>query len=220
MITIALVDDEPLFIAGLAMMLDAQEDMRVLWQAVEGADAIRRHRRSEPDVLLLDIQMPGVDGLTTIRQLVDDGTRARIVILTTFDDDEYVLAAVEAGAAGFLLKDTPPEQLIDAIRTVHRGDSVISPGPTRQLFSTLRGGIGRRGIPVPRREPVDLTARETEILTLIAQGRSNQEICDRLWLSMPTVKTHIGNLLAKTHSRDRVQLVLYALRCGIAAPLV
>lgn len=220
MIRIALADDDPLFTAGLAMVLDAQEGLHVIWEAIDGADAIRQHRHTEPDVLLLDIQMPGTDGLTAIRELVSEGTGARIIILTTFESDEYVLTAIEAGAAGFLLKNTPPDTLIEAIHTVYHGDSVISPGPTRRLFSTFRNrptpSIGSGSV-TEQQIPADLTTRESEVLTLIARGLSNQEICDRLWLSMPTIKTHISNLLAKTHSRDRVQLVLYALRTGIAS---
>ena len=220
MITVALADDEPLFTAGLAMIIDAQPDLRVLWQAVDGADAIRQHGRAEPDVLLCDIRMPGVDGLAATKHLVDDGTTARIVILTTFQADEYVLAAIEHGAAGFLLKNTPPDDLLAAIRTVHAGDAVISPGPTRRLFASYRAGagpaLGHAAAPAEAQAVDLLTRREREVLQLVAQGLSNQEICDRLWLTMPTVKTHIGNLLAKTHSRDRVQLVLLALRTGIA----
>lgn len=222
MITIGLADDDPLFTAGLAMILDAQKGLHVLWQAIDGADAIRQNRRTEPDILLLDIQMPVTDGLTAVRHLISDGTGARIIILTTFESDEYVLTAVEAGAAGFLLKNTPPQALIDAIHTVYHGDSVISPGPTRRLFSTFRSRpalstFSGSDFVAEQPLPTDLTARENEILTHIARGLSNQEICDHLWLSMPTIKTHIGNLLAKTHSRDRVQLVLYALRKGIAS---
>ena len=220
MITIALADDEPLFTAGLAMILNAQPDMRVLWQAIDGADAIRRHAIEQPDVLLCDIQMPGTDGLETVRQVTAQGAETRIVMLTTFETDEYVLTAIEHGAAGFLLKNTPPDELITSIRTVHSGDAVISPGPTRKLFSTYRQITQQaRGS-----DPHDadtaladtLTPREREVVELVAQGLSNKEICTRLWLSMPTVKTHIGNLMAKTHSRDRVQLALYALRSGIA----
>lgn len=140
MITIGLADDEPLFTAGLATLLAAQPDLRVLWQASDGADAIRRHRHDPADILLLDIQMPGTDGLTATTRLVADDAPGKIIILTTFDTDEYVLAAVEAGAAGFLLKNTAPGQLIDAIRTVAHGDGVISPGPTRRLFATFRHG--------------------------------------------------------------------------------
>jgi DNA-binding NarL/FixJ family response regulator len=218
MITVGLADDEPLFTAGLAMILDAQPDMRILWQAIDGADAIRRHQRAQPDVLLLDIQMPGTDGLAVSRQLIADDTPSRIVILTTFDADEYVLTAIEAGAAGFLLKNTSPDRLVEGIRTVHRGDAVISPGPTRRLFASYR--TRPSGIEASRAaegdSPDALTARERDVLALIAKGLTNSEICARLRLSMPTIKTHIGNLLAKTHSRDRVQLVLYALRTGIA----
>lgn len=217
MITIALVDDEPLFTAGLAMMIDAQPGMGVIWQAVDGADAIRQHRHSPPDVLLLDIQMPGIDGLAVTQQLVAENTPSRIIILTTFSADEYVLTAIEAGAAGFLLKNTAPDHLIEAIRTVHSGDSVISPGPTRRLFASYRNRPGTTGSTVGLTDQPDkLTARERDVLALIARGMTNGEICEHLWLSMPTVKTHISNLLSKTQSRDRVQLVLYALRNDIA----
>ncbi|WP_236865972.1 response regulator [Brevibacterium daeguense] len=220
MITIGLADDEPLFTAGLAMILDAQPDMAVLWQAIDGADALRHHHQEQPDILLLDIQMPTLDGLAATQQLITAGTRSKIIILTTFDRDEYVLTAVEAGAAGFLVKNTPPDHLTEAIRSVHRGDAVISPGPTRRLFAAFRlGPATRPSAPstMDERAVSELTARERDILVLIADGRTNQEICDELWLSMPTVKTHIGNLLAKTSARDRVQLVLFALRNGLAA---
>jgi DNA-binding NarL/FixJ family response regulator len=219
MIAVALADDEPLFTTGLAMMLDAQPDMQVIWQAIDGADAIRQHSRAEPDILLCDIQMPGTDGLEATRQLVATETSTRIIMLTTFEADEYVLTAIEHGAAGFLLKNTPPDELIAAIRTVHNGNAVISPGPTRRLFATYRSSPN----PAQRLEPMgtgagilaSLTRREREVIELVAQGLSNQEICDKLWLTMPTVKTYIGNLLAKTGSRDRVQLALFALRTGI-----
>ena len=217
-ISVGLADDEPLFTAGLAMILDAQPELRVSWQAIDGADALRHCARDEPDVLLLDIRMPGMDGLEATRRLVAGGVRTRIVVLTTFSEDEYVLTAVEAGAAGFLLKNTPPADLIEAIRTVRRGDAVISPGPTRGLFAAFRSP-SERG-PSPSRGDLDvlrrLTNREREVLDLVARGLTNREICERLWLSMPTVKTHVGNLMAKTHARDRVQLVLFALRTGLA----
>lgn len=217
MIAVALADDEPLFTAGLAMILDAQPDMRVIWQAIDGADAIRRHEHERPDVLLCDIQMPVTDGLEVVKQLIAEGTATRIVMLTTFEADEYVLTAVEHGAAGFLLKNTPPDQLIAAIRTVHSGNAVISPGPTRRLFAAYRHTPRNPGEHEEDSALVEtLTQREREVIELVAQGLSNQEICDHLWLSMPTVKTHIGNLIAKTHARDRVQLALYALRTGLA----
>ncbi|GMA27701.1 response regulator [Arenivirga flava] len=221
MISVAVVDDEPLFADGLAMILDAQPDLRVLWQAGDGAEAVRRHAGQPPDVLLCDIQMPVLDGLETVRSLVAAGAMTRIVMLTTFAANEYVLGAIERGASGFLLKNTPPADLIAAIRTVHRGDAVISPGPTRELFATYRRAAAQRPATVPRPDGDDarsaLTRRESEVIRLIASGMSNREICDHLWLSMPTVKTHVGNLMAKTGSRDRVQLVLHALRSGIAA---
>lgn len=238
MIRIGLADDEPLFSAGMAMLLGAQEDMEVLWQAVDGADALRRQRRDPADVLLLDVQMPVMGGLTATQRLVEDKTPGRIVILTTFDTDGYVLGAIEAGAAGFLLKNTAPQDLIAAVRTVHSGDSVISPGPTRRLVLAMRQGLEAHaasrtgagtalgpGAPGPQAAepsgvapavlPDHVTDREREILALIAMGLTNQELCDRLWLSMATIKTHVSHLLAKTGCRDRVQLVLLALRTGV-----
>ena len=235
MIRLGLVDDEPLFTMGLAMLLGAQPDMEVVWRAVDGNDALRRNDADPVDVLLLDVQMPGLDGLAATRELMARGTTGRVVILTTFDTDGYVMGAIEAGAAGFLLKNTPPQDLIAAIRTVHDGDSVISPGPTRRLLTAVRtgqvsstlgndAGAGRHAsedsVEAVRaaeasQQVAALTQREREILALIALGLTNQEICDREWLSMPTVKTHVSHLLSKTGCRDRVQLVLLALRGGV-----
>ena len=224
-IRIGLTDDEPLLTAGLAMLLGAQDDMEVVWQAADGYETLRRAETDPVDVLLLDVQMPGLDGLVTTRRLVGAGAQGRIVILTTFDTDGYVLGSIEAGAAGFLLKNIPPKRLIEAVRTVHAGDSVISPGPTRRLLTAMRSGRAGGGRqaeaaqaqPAPVRLPADLTGREREVLGLVAAGLTNQEICDRLWLSMPTVKTHVSHLLAKTGARDRVQLVLVALRTGVVS---
>ena len=236
MIRLGLADDEPLFTMGLAMLLGAQPDMEVVWRAVDGNDALRCNAADPVDVLLLDVQMPGLDGLAATRELMARGTTGRVVILTTFDTDGYVMGAIEAGAAGFLLKNTPPQDLIAAIRTVHDGDSVISPGPTRQLLTAVRtgqvssaragGGAGRHAsedsVEAVRaaeasQQVAGLTQREREILALIALGLTNQEICDREWLSMPTVKTHVSHLLSKTGCRDRVQLVLLALRGCVVA---
>ncbi len=214
-IRVALVDDEPLFTAGLAMLLGAQPDIEVAWQAGDGGQALRRAQSDPVDVILLDVQMPGLDGLATTRRLIEAGAQGRIVILTTFDTDGYVMGAIEAGAAGFLLKNTAPERLIEAVRTVHAGDSVISPGPTRRLLTAVRAGQVEQTRTQPPPLPGGLTERETEVLALVARGLTNQEICDRLWLSMATVKTHISHLLAKTGARDRVQLVLLALRTGV-----
>ena len=235
MIRLGLADDEPLFTMGLAMLLGAQPDMEVVWRAVDGNDALKRNAADPVDVLLLDVQMPGLDGLATTRELMARGITGRVVILTTFDTDGYVMGAIEAGAAGFLLKNTPPQDLITAIRTVHDGDSVISPGPTRRLLTAVRtgqvsgtlgndAGAGRHAsedsVEAVRaaeasQQVAALTQREREILALIALGLTNQEICDREWLSMPTVKTHVSHLLSKTGCRDRVQLVLLALRGGV-----
>ena len=222
MITIAVTDDEPLFAAGLAMILNAQPDLRVVWQAGEGGEAVRRQEREPVDVILMDIQMPGTDGVTATRQLLAQSPLARVIVLTTFDSHGHVLSAIEAGAAGFLLKNTPPGDLVSAIRTVHRGDAVISPGPTRTLFETYRGDRSslswhKGSLLTDQRVLESLSNREREVLDLIAQGLANQDICDRLWLSMPTVKTHIGNLIAKTGSTNRVQLALFALRTGVVS---
>ena len=235
MIRLGLADDEPLFTMGLAMLLGAQPDMEVVWRAVDGNDALMRNDADPVDVLLLDVQMPGLDGLAATRELMARGITGRVVILTTFDTDGYVMGAIEAGAAGFLLKNTPPQDLITAIRTVHDGDSVISPGPTRRLLTAVRtgqvsgtlgndAGAGRHAsedsVEAVRaaeasQQVAALTQREREILALIALGLTNQEICDREWLSMPTVKTHVSHLLSKTGCRDRVQLVLLALRGSV-----
>ena len=235
MIRLGLADDEPLFTMGLAMLLGAQPDMEVVWRAVNGKEALARNAADPVDVLLLDVQMPALDGLAATRELMARGITGRVVILTTFDTDGYVMGAIEAGAAGFLLKNTPPQDLITAIRTVHDGDSVISPGPTRRLLTAVRtgqvsstlgndAGAGRHAsedsVEAVRaaeasQQVAALTQREREILALIALGLTNQEICDREWLSMPTVKTHVSHLLSKTGCRDRVQLVLLALRGGV-----
>lgn len=220
MIRIGMADDEPLFLAGLAMLLDAQEDMEVSWRAGNGKEALDLAARSPVDVLLLDVQMPLCDGLEATRRFVSRALSGRIVILTTFDTEGYVLGAIEAGASGFLLKNTPPQSLIDAIRTLASGDSVISPGPTRRLIRAMRETTAPNRDSRERApsEPIsaELTEREVEVLALIAQGLTNQEMCDRLWVSMPTIKTHVSHLLVKTGARDRVQLVLYALRTGVA----
>ena len=225
-IRIGLTDDEPLLTAGLAMLLGAQSDMEVVWQAADGHQALRRAESDPVDVLLLDIQMPGLDGLDTTRRLVSGGAQGRIIILTTFDTDGYVLGAIEAGAAGFLLKSTAPERLVEAVRTVHAGDSVISPGPTRRLLGAVRRGAPAPSDPTARAAPAPGGAGEggglrgrgragRGVSAVIRIGLTNREICDRLWVSMPTVKTHVSHLLAKTGSRDRVQLVLLALRSGV-----
>lgn len=220
MITVALVDDEPLFTAGLSMVLETQPDIRVLWTAQGGLEGIAHCEEDAPEVMLLDIRMPGLDGLETIRRLVESGAATRVVILTTFSADEYVLTAIEAGASGFLLKNTPPDELAEAVRTVSRGDAVISPEATRHLFKAYRtqGAVDSKRPGAVESDLVSgLTSRERDVLELIGLGLTNQEICDKLWLSMSTVKTHVSMLMSKTYSRDRVQLALLSLRCGFAS---
>ena len=226
-IRIGLADDEPLFAQGLAMILRSQPDFSVRWQAVHGQDALARARHEAVDVLLMDVQMPVMDGIEATRRFVDDGLGGRVVILTTFDADDFVLRGIDAGASGFLLKTTPPPGLIDAVRTVHSGDSVISPGPTSTLLRAVRApGAPPLAAAASSRAHADpggqealrracLTGKEVEVLRLIARGLTNQEICEAQWVSMATVKTHVGHLLAKTGARDRVQLVLFALRTGL-----
>ncbi|WP_017571271.1 response regulator [Nocardiopsis halotolerans] len=221
MIRVGLADDQVLFTAGMAMVIDSQPDLAVAWEAGDGAEAVTRQRADPVDVLLMDVQMPGTDGLGATRALVSSGADCRIVILTTFDTDEYVVEGVEAGAAGFLLKNTPPEELLEAVRTVHRGDSVVSASSTRRLLQHVRpllGGPSAPSAPLDRgtrRAVESLTPREQEVLVAVALGYTNTEICERLVLSMPTVKTHVGHVLAKTGSRDRVQAVLFAFRAGL-----
>ncbi|WP_291473380.1 response regulator transcription factor [Corynebacterium sp.] len=245
--TVALADDQQLVRAGFAMVLDSQDDIEVVWQAVDGVEAVRLAEQQPVDIVLMDVQMPNLDGISATRQIVDTGVRGpggeptRVVVLTTFDNDEYVMSSITAGASGFLLKDADPEDLIDAVRTVGEASAVISPKATARLLRQVRaggtdagaGGLGGadagRGIAtssdVPAPGPDDdlglvdpLTPREREILVLMATGASNQEIAARLFVSLPTVKTHVGRVLAKTGSRDRVHAVLFAFRHGLVDP--
>lgn len=240
-ITVGLADDQILVRAGFAMVLDSQEDIEVCWQAANGREAVEAARSTPCDVILMDIQMPELNGIDATKALVDEGISARIVVLTTFDNDEYVIGSIAAGASGFLLKDTDPEELIDAVRTVGESAAVVSPKATARLLRQIREGMpgdGQRGAVdgEPRNSashapgstsevvsdgprlpdlPEPLTVRELEILRLIAMGRSNTEIADELFLSLSTVKTHVGRVLAKTGSRDRVHVVLWAFRHGV-----
>ena len=233
MIRLGLADDEPLHIMGLATLLGAQPDVEIIWRATDGKEALARNAADPADVLLLDVQMPGLSGPATTRELMASGATGRVVILTASDTDGSVMDAIEAGASGLLLTSTPPQELAAAIRAVHDGSSVISPGPTRRLLTAAhagqvrgvraREGAGRHASEALRAAEdfqlvADLTQREREILALIALGLSDQEICDRKWLSMPTVTTHVRHLLSTTGCRDRVQLVLLALRGGVVDP--
>jgi DNA-binding NarL/FixJ family response regulator len=215
-IRVVLVDDQALFRAGIRMVVASQPDLEVVGEASDGAEAIGVVRATRPDVVLMDIRMPVMDGLTATAQLLDDpvfdGAPPRIVMLTTFDLDEAAARAIRQGASGFLLKDADPEFLLAAIRTVHSGSSVIAASATRELFATFAA---------PEQKPVppafaELTDREREIFGLAARGLSNAEIAQREFLSEATVKTHISRILAKLALRDRVQLVVFAFEHGLA----
>lgn len=216
---IALVDDQPLVRTGFAMMIDSQDDLEVVVQAPDGADAVEQLRARQVDVVLMDVRMPRMDGIEATRQILamrSPERAPRIIVLTTFDLDEYVVAAIRAGASGFLLKDAQPEDLLAAIRTVHRGDAVIAPSATRRLLE--------RVVATPEPEEKDtsildqLTEREREVLTLMGRGCSNQEIGAELFVAEATVKTHVGRVLAKLQARDRVQAVIIAFETGLVTP--
>jgi len=216
-IGIVIADDQALVRAGFRMILDAESDMRVLTEADDGAQAVEAVRRSRPDVVLMDIRMPGMDGLEATRRIVGDGSGPpRVLMLTTFDLDEYVFDALRAGASGFLLKDIPPEELVAGIRVVAHGDALLAPVVTRRLIEAFV-----REHPMARQPPpglAELTPRELEILGLIARGLSNAEIAAELVVSTTTVKTHVARVLSKLGLRDRVQAVVLAYETGVVAP--
>ena len=213
MIRVVLVDDDAMVRTGLRLILSAAPDIEVVGEAADGSAASVMVRRERPDVVLLDVRMPGVDGLTAARDLLADAaTPWRVVMLTTFDLDEYVYAALAAGASGFLLKDVPPERLVAAVRQVHDGDVLLAPDITRRLVARY---AQPRGGPDPL---APLTDRERDVLALIARGLSNVEIASALHLGEATVKTHVGRILAKLDLRDRAQAVVAAYEAGLVRP--
>ncbi len=226
-IRVVIADDQELVRAGFAMVIGSQQDMQVVGQARDGADAVRVAESLHPDVVLMDVRMPGMDGIEATRRITalesgaDEGARpTRVIILTTFDLDEYVMAAINAGASGFLLKDTEPETLLSSIRTVYQGNAIIAPSATKRLIEKMMEDGYTKPHPVPEAAPAapvytdpeldELTDREREVLIEIAHGLSNQEIADKLFISLPTVKTHVAHILAKINARDRVQAVVFA----------
>lgn len=215
MIDVVLVDDHELVRAGFRMILDAEPDIRILGEAADGTSAVDEVRRLRPDVVLMDVQMPGRDGIEATRVLAEAGCPSRVVILTTFERDDFIVAALRAGASGFLLKNAPPEQLIDAVRTVAAGDALLAPSVTRRLLARF----AEQGV-VHRRDDLlaELTAREREVLELVATGRSNAEVGAVLHLGEATVKTHLSRVLAKLDLRDRVQAVVFAYESGLVTP--
>jgi DNA-binding NarL/FixJ family response regulator len=213
-IRVLVADDQSMVRAGFRMLLADQEDIEVVAEAGNGLEAITQAARFDPTVVLMDIRMPELDGLEASRRILEHNDNARVLILTTFDLDEYVYEALRVGASGFVLKDDPPELLIGAVRTVAAGEALLSPTVTRRVikeFTTM-----------PRREPPpeldELTAREREIFLLIAHGLSNGELAERLTISDTTVKTHVTHILQKLHLRDRVQAVVLAYRAGLIEP--
>ncbi|GAA5229376.1 response regulator [Arthrobacter cryoconiti] len=228
-IRVALVDDQQLVRSGFGMLINSQPDLCVVVEAGNGNEALAALSSTAADVVLMDVRMPGMDGIETTRRLMERIKVApvgswlsglRIVVLTTFDLDEYALAAIHAGASGFLLKDAPPEELLGAIRTVFAGDAVIAPSTTRRLLDHVAPLLSA---PSPANDAASnavasLTAREHEVFVLIANGLSNPEIALQLFVSEATVKTHVGHILAKLGARDRVQVVVIAYETGIVTP--
>jgi DNA-binding NarL/FixJ family response regulator len=209
MTSVLVADDQELVRAGLRTILERRDGIEVLGEAADGREAVREARRLRPDVVLMDVRMPGLDGIAATRELA--GSPCRVLMLTTFDLDEYVYDALRAGASGFLLKDAPPDRLVEAIRAVAAGDVLLAPSITRRLVERYAGGPG--AAPAPGLD--ELTAREREVLVLIARGLSNTEIAAELVVSMPTVKTHVGRVFLKLGLRDRAQAVIVAYEAGL-----
>jgi DNA-binding NarL/FixJ family response regulator len=210
---ILIVDDQALVRGGLRMILDAQPDLEVIGEATDGHEALKQARELAPDLVLMDVRMPELDGLETTRRLLGRDPSPKVVVLTTFDLDDYVYEAIRAGASGFLLKSAPPQQLVAGIRTVMAGDALLAPEITRRLLDRFVARPPRRaGIPP---DFAELSERELEVLRLIADGRSNAEIATDLFLSEATVKTHVTHILTKLRLRDRVQAVALAYRTGL-----
>jgi DNA-binding NarL/FixJ family response regulator len=218
MIKVLIADDQAMVRQGFGALLSAQPDLVVVGDAADGAAAVRETRRLDPDVVLMDVRMPVLDGLAATRQLLDgrrEGDGPKVLILTTFDLDDYVYEALRAGASGFLLKDAPADELVHAVRVVAGGEALLAPSVTRRLISEFAARPGRSR---PRPTALDaLTPRETEVLRLIARGRSNAEIAADLVVAEQTVKTHIGRILAKLNLRDRAQAVVLAYETGLVA---
>ncbi|GGR03016.1 response regulator [Streptomyces pilosus] len=223
MTTVLIADDQPLQRFGFRMLLESQDDLTVLGEASNGGEAVRMTAELHPDVVLMDIRMPGTDGIEATRRIVASGDRTRVLILTTFDLDEYAHAGLRAGASGFLIKDAQPEELLSGIRSVATGDAVVAPSLTRRLLDAyahrLPAGSATAGAARDEDPRLStLTEREREILTVIGKGWTNTEIAGRLHLAESTVKTHVGRILAKTGSRDRIQAVILAYDTKLVEP--
>lgn len=217
MIRVLIADDQALVRSGFRMILEARADLEVVGEAENGETAIELARELEPDVVLMDVRMPVLDGVEATRRLLEAGSEARVIILTTFDLDEYVFEALRAGASGFLLKDVQPAQLVEAIRVVASGEALLAPSITRRLLDRFAASLDA-SLRTPPPELDSLTPRELEILRLIAGGLTNAEIASELFVSETTVKTHVSSVLHKLNLRDRVQAVVLAYEAGLVRP--
>jgi DNA-binding NarL/FixJ family response regulator len=213
-ISVLVADDQPLVRSGFRMVLEGRPDLELVGEAADGDEALRLSRELDPDVILMDVRMPNLDGVEATRRLVESGARARVLVLTTFDLDEYVYAAIRAGASGFLLKDVEPTELVDAIRVVAAGNSLFGPEATQRLLERFaEPPASTRAVELDQ-----LTDREREILSLMANGLSNAELAQRLYLTEATIKSHVSSILRKLGVRDRVQAVITAYESGLVRP--
>ncbi|KMS75171.1 LuxR family transcriptional regulator [Streptomyces viridochromogenes] len=217
MTTVLIVDDQALQRLGFSMLMEQHPDLTVVGEATHGAEAVRMTAELHPDVVLMDVRMPGMDGIEATRRIVTSGGRSRVLVMTTFDLDEYAYDALRAGASGFLLKDALPEELLAGVRAVAAGDAVISPGLTRKLIDAFTTRLPGH-TPEQTRQLEALTEREIEVLTAVATGCSNAEVAEQLHLAETTVKSHVSRILAKIGARDRVQAVIFAYDVGLVRP--
>jgi DNA-binding NarL/FixJ family response regulator len=217
-IRVAVADDQALFRAGFRVLLEPEDDLELVGEAADGAAAVALARRARPDVVLMDVRMPVLDGIEATRVIAADPRLAgvRVVIVTTYELDEYVFEGLRAGASGFLVKDTEPAELLHAIRVVAAGEALLSPGVTRRLIAEFAAQPGRRALPAPGLGV--LTQREREVMALVASGLSNQQIAEELVVSPATIRTHISRAMTKLHARDRAQLVVFAYQSGLVRP--
>jgi DNA-binding NarL/FixJ family response regulator len=215
-VRLVIADDEAMVRSGLALVLDGEDDIHVVAEAADGEEAIAQTRRHRPDVLLMDIRMPGLDGIAAAERMLEEDLPTRVLLLTTFDHDDYLFRALRAGTSGFLLKSAPAEELVRAIRVVAAGDALLAPAVTQRVIAEFAERPARRD--APPRELDELTPREREVLVLLARGMTNAEIAKELFVSDATVKTHVARVLMKLGARDRVQAVIFAYESGVVLP--
>lgn len=217
-VRVVIADDQSMVRSGLRLLLDVEPDIEVVAEAADGAEAVQRVDEHRPDIVLMDVRMPGVDGIEATAQVVARHDAVRVVILTTFDDDEVVFASLQAGASGFLLKNAPPEELIEAVHVVAAGEALLDPAVTRRVIEAVAEGRPSASAPSLERRLAELTERELEVLVHLAGGGSNAEIAAALFVGEATIKTHVSNVLTKLALRDRVQAVVFAYESGLVKP--